>query len=125
MPRGKTKSESLILAEYIIKGIQEKKGKDIVSIDLSGLNNSVCNYFIICHGGSNVQVQAIADSIEDEVRTAIKVKPWHKEGKQNSEWILLDYVDVVAHIFQENTRSFYNLENLWADAKTVKITTED
>ena len=74
------------------------------------------NYFIICHGNTKIQVEAIAEAIEENVRQKIADKPWHKEGLENAEWILLDYVDVVVHIFQESTRSFYNLEKLWADA---------
>lgn len=125
MPRKKAKSESLILAEAVIDGILEKKGKDIISLDLSNVKNSVCNFFVICHGTSRTHVEAIADSIEDQVRTKLKEKPWHREGIENAEWILLDYVDVVAHIFQEKTREFYHLEKLWADAEIKKIETEN
>ena len=109
------------LSEIIIKVIQEKKGKNILSLNLKKIHNSVTDYFIICHGTSNIQVQAISESIEDEVRKALGVKPWHIEGVQNAEWILLDYIDVVVHVFQENTRNFYNIEKLWADADIVKI----
>jgi ribosome-associated protein len=124
MPRKKAKSESLILAETIIDGILDKKGKNVISLDLSKVNNSICNFFIICHGTSRTQVEAIADSIEDKVRIKLKEKPWHREGLENAEWVLLDYVDVVAHIFQEKTREFYQLESLWADAEQKKIESE-
>jgi ribosome-associated protein len=121
MPRKKAKSESLVLAETIIEGIQDKKGKYIVQMNLSEVKSSVCNFFVICHGTSRTQVEAIADSIEDKVRIKLKEKPWHREGFANAEWVLLDYVDVVVHIFQEKTRDFYQLEKLWADAEIQKI----
>jgi len=111
------KSDSEILSETIVQAIQNKKGNDIVSLKLSKLPNAVSNYFILCHGTSKVQVEAIADSVEREVSKMGGGKPWHKEGFENAEWILLDYVDVVVHIFQEQTRTFYNLEDLWADAE--------
>jgi ribosome-associated protein len=125
MPLKKKKTESQILAETIIEGIRDKKGKNIVSLDISNIKNSICNYFIICHGTSRTHVEAIADSIEHEVRKALKEKPWHREGHENAEWILLDYVDVVAHVFQEKTRDFYQLENLWADAELVRIVSDN
>lgn len=115
--RKKETNESAQLADTIAEGILKKKGKHVVSLDLSKLGNAVCNYFVICHGTSTTQVDAIADSVLEEVVKAGGGKPWHKEGFENSEWILLDYVDVVVHIFNEDTRSFYNLESLWADAE--------
>lgn len=114
------KNESEILAGIIIKGIQEKKGKDIVSLNFTRLPNTVCNYFILCHGNTKIQVEAIAESVEEEVRKTLGAKPWHKEGFENAEWLLIDYADVVVHIFQEETRMFYNLEKLWADAEITK-----
>jgi len=105
------------LAGAAIAGIRAKKGFSIVKMDLSGIENSVCNNFIICNGNSSTQVQALAESVEEMVQTEIGQKPWHKEGYQNAEWILLDYVNVVVHIFNEETRKFYNLEGLWADAE--------
>ena len=122
MAKRKNKSDtSDFLTEIIIKGIQEKKGKKIVSLNLKNIQYAVTDYFIVCHGTSTTQVQAIAESIEDEVRNSIGLKPWHKEGVQNAEWILLDYIDVVVHVFQENTRNFYQIENLWADAEISQI----
>ncbi len=121
MPQKKL-SESEKLAKVIIEGILNKKGKDVVRLKLTELPNAVTDYFILCHGNSDTQVKAIADSVIDETLKDSGAKPWHKEGFENAEWILLDYVDVVVHIFKEDTRAFYNLEKLWADAeiKTFK-----
>lgn len=105
--------------ECIVKGIQEKKGKEILSIDLSKLENAVCRYFIICHGDSNTQVNAIAQSIEKEMQETMNEKVWHSQGYENAQWILLDYFDYMVHVFQKDTREFYNLESLWADGKVV------
>jgi ribosome-associated protein len=115
------KEESAILAEIAIKGMQEKKAKEIICMDLRKVHNSVSDFFVICHGDSNTQVDAIAGSVEEEIRKAIGEKPWHREGFQNAEWILLDYVSVVVHVFQKEKRDFYKLEALWADAKTELI----
>ncbi len=123
MAKGKqTNSEKL--AQAIILGIQEKKGMGIISLNLTKLTNSVSNYFVICHGNSKIQVEAIADAVEEIARKKLGDKPWHKEGFENAEWILLDYVDVVVHIFQESTRTFYNLEKLWADAEIKEYESE-
>lgn len=113
--------DAATLAEIVVKGIQEKKGKDIICLNLRGLNNTVTDYFIICHGDSNTQVEAIANSVDYEVKKTTGENPWHKEGFQNAEWILVDYVNVVVHIFQKESRQFYNLEKLWADAEVVEI----
>ncbi len=120
MPGKQKQTESEILKDIIIKGILEKKGKDIISLNLTKLPNAVCNYFILCHGNTKIHVEAIAKSVEDEVIKGVRDKPWHKEGFENAEWILIDYVDVVVHIFQEHTRMFYNLEKLWAAAEIKK-----
>lgn len=106
-----------ILKEAIINGIIKKKGKQILSLGFSNIPNSICDFFVICHGNSKVQAEAIADGIQEEVKMAIGIRPWNKEGVENGEWILLDYVDVVVHIFQEPVRTFYHLEGLWADAE--------
>lgn len=121
-PNGKD-SEQLIHA--ILEGIQRIKGMDIVKIDLSKINHSECNYFIICHGNSTTQVDAIAHSVEDTVEEIVGEKAWHKDGYQNAIWILLDYADVMVHVFQRESRDFYDLENLWADAAMEKIKTEN
>ena len=112
--------ESKKIAEVIIHGIQEKKGKDIVSLDLRNISSSVSDFFVICHADSSTQVKAIADSVEDEMYKAFGEEPWHKEGFQNSEWILLDYVSVVVHIFRTEKRDFYGVEDLWGDAELMR-----
>ncbi|MBN1338269.1 MAG: ribosome silencing factor [Bacteroidales bacterium] len=109
------------LRDAVVKGMLNKKGLDIVSLQLSKIPGPVCDYFVICHGTNKNQVEAIADAVQDEVALEFHYKPWHKEGVENAEWILLDYVDVVVHIFLEDTRRFYNLEKLWADAESLKF----
>lgn len=104
-----------ILAEIAVQGMQEKKAKSIVKIDLRKLNLSVADYFIICHAESDKQIDAIADSVEDEIRKATGEKPFSREGFQLSEWIILDYGDVVVHIFNREKRGYYDLEDLWND----------
>lgn len=121
MTENKSLTETEELVKNIIKGIQEKKGRQIVNLDLTDIENAVCNNFVVCHGDSNRQVSAIADSVQETVRKNIHEKPWHKEGEQNADWILLDYADVVVHIFREETRRFYNLEGLWADARIAEL----
>lgn len=121
MVENKQKREKVDIMEFVLEGIREIKGYQIVQIDLSGISNSICNYFVICHGNSRTQVEAIAGSVENTVMKNTGVRPWHKEGWQNAEWILLDYVDVVVHVFDERSRRFYNLEGLWADAPTTKF----
>jgi ribosome-associated protein len=116
MKNDKDAHRSVRLTEAIVLGIQEVKGRDIVTLDLRGVPNSMTDHFVICHGDSDRQVQAIADSVEKTARERMKEKPWHIEGERHAEWILLDYVDVVVHIFHKNKRTFYALEDLWADA---------
>ena len=117
----KKSSDSSLLAETIVKGILEKKGKNILCLNLTGIGSSVCNYFIICEADSTTQVNAIADSVEETVKKELGENPYHAEGYENAEWILIDYVDVVVHIFQPDIRSFYNLEALWADAEVEEL----
>lgn len=105
-----------ILTNIIIGGMREIKAKEIVSLDLRNIETSVCDFFIVCHGTSNTHTSAIADSVIEETLKSIKEKPWHKEGLTNGDWILLDYGNVVAHIFQKETRDYYNIEKLWGDA---------
>lgn len=109
------------LVDAIVEGMLDKKGHQILVLDLRPTGNSMADWFVICHGNSNTQADAIADSVEETVRKKLNIKPWHTEGFQNAEWILLDYVNVVVHVFQEPIRDFYRLEKLWADAPTVKI----
>ncbi len=116
MVKTKKKDDSQTLIDSIVKGIQEKKGLEIVILDLAKLNSTVCDYFVICHGTSRTHTGAIADSIEAEAKKATGQFPRRREGFSNAEWILLDYLDVVVHVFQEPVRNFYKLEALWADA---------
>lgn len=109
------------LADVIVSGLQERKGKEIKVLDLKNIGNTVCDYFVVCHGTSSTHVESLAKSVEDEVRKVLNEKPFHKEGVGNAEWVLLDYFDVVVHIFQESTREFYNLEELWADAVITSV----
>jgi len=111
------KSEEVLpLIDNIVKGIFEKKGERAVKLDFRSLENSVCDYFIICHGNSVTQVDSISESVEMQVKKNRGERPNHREGLDNCLWVLLDYGDVVVHIFQEQYRDFYNLEALWADA---------
>ena len=109
-----------LIAE-IIKGIDDVKGEDVQLLDLREIENTVCDYFIICSGNSNTQVKAISGSIQKVVSKSLKDKPWHIEGEINSEWVLMDYVNVVVHVFQKHIREFYDIESLWGDAKTTII----
>lgn len=109
------------LTEVVIKGIEEKKGEDITVLDLRNIDHSVTDFFVICHANSNTQVNAIADSVEDMVQKTLQDKPWHMEGNANAEWILIDYVNVVVHVFQRDMREQYDLEGLWGDAEIKKI----
>lgn len=120
-------SESLRVedkSELIIEAIREKKGHEIVTIDLSGVENSICECFIICHGESVTQVGAIAESIEKKMKEEAGIRAHHVEGLRNSQWVLIDYFDILVHIFQEEFRSFYRLEELWADGKVAKVEEE-
>ncbi|MBN1387856.1 MAG: ribosome silencing factor [Bacteroidales bacterium] len=108
--------EVIPLIDNIKKGIFEKKGERALKLDFRSLGNSVCDYFIICHGNSVTQVDAITESIELHVKKNTGEYPHHREGLENCIWVLLDYGEVVVHIFQEKYREFYNLESLWADA---------
>lgn len=112
---------SELLGKYIVKGIQEKKGTDIVILDLKGIGNAIADYFVICSGASDTQLDAISESIEKEVSTGADELPWHSEGFQNKEWILLDYVNVVVHVFKKNIRPSYGLEELWGDALITRV----
>lgn len=120
-------SESLQVEEksrLIIEAIREKKGHEIVTIDLTGVENSICDCFIICHGDSVTQVGAIAESIEKKMKEEAGIRAHHVEGLRNSQWVLIDYFDILVHVFQEEFRSFYRLEDLWADGKVAKVEEE-
>jgi ribosome-associated protein len=122
---GKRKKGSLAssqkLSDLIVKGMQEKKANEIVLMDLRKVKNAVADFFVICSGNSDKQLDAIADSIDTEVYKDLKENPWHVEGKNNKEWMILDYTNVVAHIFRKDRRSFYALEKLWGDAEITEI----
>jgi ribosome-associated protein len=109
------------LITTIIGGIEDVKGQEINILDLREIDNTVCDYFIICEGTSNTQVNAIVSAIQKKVSKELKDKPWHIEGADNAEWVLMDYVNVVVHVFQKHIREYYDIESLWGDAKTTII----
>jgi ribosome-associated protein len=112
------------LSDVIVKGMIEKKAADIVVMDLRKIKNAVADFFVICSGNTDKQIDAISDSIDSEVFKTLKENPWHTEGKNNKEWMLLDYIDVVAHVFRKDRREFYALERLWGDADITEIDTD-
>lgn len=118
---GKKPAGTELLLQGIIKGIFEKKGHEVIKIDLRNFENRIADYYIICHGTSVTQVESLAGSVEDTVRKETGERPVHVEGLENCFWVLLDYADVVVHIFQQEYRDFYSLESLWADADTERL----
>jgi ribosome-associated protein len=119
MQKRKASADELIA--LILQGIEEVKGHDINILDLREIENTVCDYFIICNGTSNTHVNAIVGSIQKTVSKASKDKPWHVEGEDNAEWVLMDYVNVVVHVFQQHIREYYDIEGLWGDAKFTLV----
>ena len=117
----KKKPESEKLSMTIARGMQEKKASNIVVMDLRKVKNAVADFFVLCSGSSDKQLDAIADSIDEEVYKTLKENPWYTEGKNNKEWILLDYINVVAHVFRKDRRQYYALEKLWGDAEITEI----
>ena len=117
----KTKASADELIALILEGIEDVKGVEINLLDLREIENTVCDYFIICNGTSNTHVNAIVSSIQKKVSKAIQDKPWHVEGSENAEWVLMDYVNVVVHVFQKHIREFYDIEGLWGDAKVTMV----
>lgn len=115
------KDYSEVLTDAVVNGMQEIKAHDIVVLDMRRIDHAMADFFVICHGTSNTQVEAIARSVEKVTAEQVNEKPWHIEGAGNSKWILMDYVNVVVHIFDLETRPYYALEELWADAETRKI----
>jgi len=109
------------LLEEIIRGIENVKGEDIQQMDLREIENTPCEFFVICSANSNTQVTAIVNSIQKTVSKALLEKPFHTEGLEVAEWVLIDYVNIVVHVFQKQTRKFYNIEELWGDAKSTLI----
>lgn len=121
MAKKKKALNSEKLSEAIVLGMQEKKGFDIVVLDLRKVKNAVADFFVICSGNSDKQLDAISESIDEFVFKKVKENPWHSEGKSNKEWMLLDYINVVAHVFKKEKRNFYALEKLWGDAEITEI----
>jgi ribosome-associated protein len=109
------------LCNAVVAGMQEKKATDIVIIDLRNLKNAIADFFVVCSGNSDKQLEAISDSVDEVVSKTMHENPWHTEGKNNKEWMLLDYITVVAHIFKKDRRHFYGLEKLWGDAEITEI----
>ncbi len=109
------------LCHLVVKGMLEKKGSDVVVMDLRNVKNAISDYFVICSGNSDTQLSALADSVDEEVFKATQQHPWHLEGKEAREWILIDYVDVVAHVFKKDRRAYYKIEELWGDAEITHV----
>lgn len=114
-------NDTQLLIDKIIEGIQDKKGQQIVIADLTGIDDTICKYFVICQGNSPSQVASIVDAVKETARKEVGVKPITIDGLRNAEWVVMDYADVLVHIFLPDIRAFYNLEHLWADAKTTTI----
>lgn len=117
----KTDKEATAVKDSIVKGLFEKKGEKVALIDLRTIENRVCDYFVITHATSTKQVDSLAWSVEDLVRRETGRKPYHIEGRENCIWVLLDYGDILVHIFQQPYRDFYNLESLWADGRITML----
>jgi ribosome-associated protein len=115
------RQDSDTLADVAVRGLQDRKGMDIVVMNLKELKNAVADYFIICSASSDTQLDALARSVEEEVEKVTGQAPWQSEGRTNREWVLLDYVDVVVHVFLRDRRQFYALEELWGDAEITHI----
>lgn len=105
------------LRDTIIEALQSRKGHDILDIDLTGFPDLLFDHFLVCHGDSTTQVTALCEAVEGELRDKYQLKSHHREGYQQAQWILLDYRDIIVHIFLKPVRDFYNLEGLWADAR--------
>ena len=120
----KKKSAKIDLKDAIIIGMLEKKANDITVLDLRKLKTSMADYFIVCHGNSDKQVSAIADSVEEQTKKLAGERAWHVEGSELNEWVLLDYFDIVVHVFMDEKREFYGIEDLWSDAEITVIKDE-
>ena len=118
------RQDSDTLADLVVRGMQDKKASDIVVLNLKELKNAVADYFIICSANSDTQLDAVARSVEEEIEKVTGESPWQTEGRTNREWVLLDYVDVVVHVFLRDRRKFYALEELWGDAGISYIESE-
>ena len=118
------RQDSDTLADLVVRGMQDKKASDIVVLNLKELKNAVADYFIICSANSDTQLEAVARSVDEEIEKVTGESPWQTEGRTNREWVLLDYVDVVVHVFLRDRRKFYALEELWGDANISYIESE-
>lgn len=116
-----TPKQTSSLLEAVVEGMREKKGKNITILNLVGIENRVTDYFVVCDADSNTHVNSIADSVEEIVEKIAKEKAYHSEGHQNGEWILIDYINVVAHVFLREAREHYNIEGLWGDAEITQV----
>ena len=121
MAKKNTNPDQLITT--VIAGIEDVKGKEISILDLRDIEKTVRDYFVVCEGTSNTQVNAIVNSIQKKVSKELRDNPWNVEGQDNAEWVLMDYVNVVVHVFQKHIREFYDIESLWGDAKTTIVET--
>jgi ribosome-associated protein len=121
----KTHIETSRIVEAAVEGIRRLKGKKIAVINLTTIHHTECEFFIICHGTSNTQAESIARSVEETVKEMTGLKTWHKDGYRNAIWILLDYGEVMVHVFREDARNFYNLEGLWSDAAVENLLDEN
>ncbi len=110
-----------MIINKIVEGIQERKGKEIVVVDMNQLKDAPCSYFVICEGDSNTHVRAVSESIKDYVNEQMRVKPYAVDGEENAEWVAMDYGHIIVHVFQRSIRQFYDIEHLWADAELKKI----
>ncbi len=120
MDKNKQTNSSIKLINAIVEGVRRRKGEEIIDLDLTKIDNTECDHFIICHGNSNTHVEAIARSVEETVTEIVGQDVWHRDGYRNAEWILLDYSDIMVHVFQGNWRKHYDIEALWADAAMNK-----
>jgi len=109
------------LLDFILEGVDNVKGEEVTILDLREIDSAVCDFFVICNGTSSTHVNAIVRSVEKTVSKALKERPWHIEGEANGEWVLMDYVDTVVHVFQKHIREYYDLESLWGDAKSISV----
>ena len=112
----RTKKVNNTLIESIIRGMEDVKGSDIVLLDMTGINGAICDQFIICHANNTTQVSGIADKIQEYTQKDLGESPWKTEGQRTAQWVILDYVNVVAHVFHKDARAFYDIEELWGDA---------
>jgi len=121
MQEKKKAFKSKKISELVVEGMIEKKALDITVLDLRKVENAVADYFVICSGASDTQIDSISDAVEEAVFNITKDHPWKKEGKVNKEWVLIDYVDVIVHIFKKDKRDFFALEELWGDSVITKV----